>query len=51
MVVALVPFVCALVGAFVYLAANGKLAELGRLLFLAGVLTLAWLLSGQRVHL
>lgn len=39
--IALVPIICAILGALAYaLSANGKVAELGRLVFLASMIAL-----------
>lgn len=48
----LVPLVVTVLGALGYaLAANGKLAELGRIAFFVGLLWLVCLLSGHAVHI
>ena len=48
----LVPLLVAVVGALVYaLSSNGKLAEMGRILFLVGVLWLVYLFAGRTVRL
>ena len=44
------PLVFMVVGALAYaLAANPKIQELGRLLFMAGAFALAFLLAGQKI--
>jgi chromate transport protein ChrA len=49
---ALLPFVAAVIGALVYaLSANGKVQELGRILFAAALFALLFALSGRSVHL
>jgi hypothetical protein len=49
---ALVPVICALVGALVYaLSTPAKIAELGRLLFLAATIALMFAFSGHVAHL
>jgi len=52
---ALVPVICAIVGALVYaLAATPrlvKLAELARLLFMAAVFALMFAFAGRSIHL
>lgn len=50
-VIAIIPAVFAIVGLLVYLlAANPKAVELGRLCFFAGLLALAFVLSGHTVR-
>lgn len=52
MVSAIFPFALAAIGALVYaLSANPKLAELGRLLFMAGVFALAFTLAATKLTL
>ena len=51
MVIATVPAVLALAGALVYALTEGKLSEVGRLAFFAGLLALALALSAVGVHL
>lgn len=52
MLVALLPLILAVIGALAYaLAANPKLAELGRILFAAGVFAICFTLAGRLVHL
>jgi hypothetical protein len=47
-----IPVIVALVGALVYaLSAPPKIAELGRLLFMAAVFALMFALAGRSVHL
>ncbi len=49
--IAAVPAIVMLIGAFVYgFASNPKLAELGRLTFLAGVTLLTYVLATKVVH-
>jgi hypothetical protein len=48
---ALIPVLCAIAGALVYALANPKLAELGRLLFMASVFALMFALAGRSIHL
>ena len=51
---ALIPVICALVGALVYLLsnpANPKRAELGRILFLASTFALMFAFAGKSVHI
>ncbi len=51
MLVALVPVVFAIVGAFVWVAAaNPKVAELGKLTFAASMFALMYVLAGRLVH-
>jgi len=48
MATAIIPIVMAILGALAYaLSANAKVAELGRLLFAAGVFALAFALAGK----
>lgn len=47
----LFPILLAIIGALLYALANGKASELGRLTFMAGVIAIALLLSGYRVHI
>lgn len=49
----LVPAIVCILGAFVYLASskNAKVAEMGRLAFLAGLLVTVYLLAGHSVKL
>ena len=50
MLIAIIPVLFMLVGGVVYVVAtNPKFAELGRLLFLAGSLALAFALAGKTV--
>jgi sugar/nucleoside kinase (ribokinase family) len=52
MLIAVIPLLVAVAGALVYaLAANPKLAEMGRLAFACGVLALMFALSGKSVSL
>jgi hypothetical protein len=49
---ALIPVLCALLGALVYaLAAHPKLCELARLLFMGAVFALMFAFAGHSVHL
>jgi Na+/phosphate symporter len=51
-VIAIVPALVAIVGALIYLiASNPKLAEVGRLAFLAGMIALCIALASHVVHL
>jgi Na+/phosphate symporter len=48
----LLPLCVAIAGALVYaFAANGKLAELGRILFFVGALVTVWFLGGHVIKL
>jgi hypothetical protein len=47
----LLPLGVALLGALLYGFAAGKASELGRLLFLAGMLAALWHLSGRELSL
>jgi hypothetical protein len=48
MLTILVPLLCAVVGALVYaLATNGKVVELARLLYAAGILVTLYVVAGQ----
>ena len=50
--IALVPIICAILGALAYaLSANAKVAELGRLLFLASVIALMFAFSAHTVKM
>jgi Na+/phosphate symporter len=50
-VIAIIPAVFAIIGLLVYmLASNPKTVELGRLTFFAGLLALAFVLSGHTVR-
>lgn len=52
MITTLIPLLLAIVGALVYaFAANPKLAELGRILFAAGMFALAFFYAGRGVTL
>jgi len=49
---ALIPVLVAVAGVLAYaLASNAKVAEIGRLLFFAGVLALMFAFAGRAVHL
>ncbi len=51
MLVAMVPIIFIILGAFVYiLAANPKAQELGKLTFAAGMFALLFTLAGRLVH-
>lgn len=47
--IAIFPLVIALIGALLYALCSGKAQELGRLLFLCGMMALAFTLSGHAV--
>lgn len=51
-IVALVPFIVGIVGALVYVfAGNAKIAEIGRLMFLAAVIALMFAFGGAHVRI
>jgi len=52
MIIILFPLLIALIGLLMYaFAANGKLVEIGRILFFCGMLWVVYALMGQRLTL
>jgi len=50
--VVIAPFLAAIAGALIYgFASNPKLAEIGRLMYAAGILWLVYLLGGVSIHI
>lgn len=50
MMIAIVPFVLAAIGLVMFLAGEGKVARVGEILLLAGVIGLALVYAGHVVH-
>lgn len=51
MIIAVVPFILAVIGALLYaLATNGKVSEVGRIMFFCGLLVLTFALAREVVH-
>lgn len=51
MLITLVPLLVAIAGALLYALTEGKLSELGRLLFFAGALVVVMALAGRSVKI
>jgi hypothetical protein len=51
MMIALLPFLVLLVGLLMYALCDGKLVEIGRIMFFVGLLVLVWTMAGKTLHI